>query len=124
VAENSILIVAPQQAAAPLVLQCTSRGWSAFAVGRCSEVAAALQARSPGIVLTQDTLADGTWRDVLRDAATIRPEAVRVVCSGQCTLPLWMDVFAFGGHELLPEPCPDELLERVFKRSSQTRVHT
>lgn len=124
VAEKLILIVASRPTAARLLTQCASRGWSAVAVGQCSEVVAALQARSPGVVLTEDTLADGNWRDVLRDAATIRPEAVRVVCSGRCTLPLWMDVLAFGGHELLPEPCPDELLERVFNRSSQTGVHT
>jgi len=35
-----------------------------------------------------------------------------------------MDVFAHGGCELLPEPCPDELLERVFNRCGQMKSHT
>jgi DNA-binding NtrC family response regulator len=123
-AENSILIVASQPAAGILLRQCAERGWSGIAAGLCSEAAASLQAHVPGIVLTQDALPDGTWREVFQSAATLRPEAARAVCSSQSTLQLWMDVFAHGGCELLPEPCPDELLERVFNRCGQMKSHT
>jgi DNA-binding NtrC family response regulator len=123
-AENSILIVAAQPAASILLQQCAQRGWRGTAAGLCSEAMAALQARSLGIVLTEDELPDGTWREVFQSAAAIQPEAMRAVCSNQSTLQLWMDVFAQGGCELLPEPCPDELLERVFNRYGQTKSHT
>jgi DNA-binding NtrC family response regulator len=123
-AEHSILIVAGQPAAGILLQQCARRGWKGVAAGLCSEAEATLQAQVPGIVLTQDALPDGTWREVFESAAAIRPEAVRAVCSSRSTLQLWMDVLARGGCELLPEPCPDELLERVFHRYGQMKSHT
>jgi DNA-binding NtrC family response regulator len=123
-AENSILIVAAQPAAGLLLRQCARRGWTGIAAGLCSEAAATLQAHVPGIILTQDALPDGTWREVFQSAASIRPEAMRAVCSSQSTLQLWIDVLAEGGCELLPEPCPDDLLERVFTRYDQTKSQT
>jgi DNA-binding NtrC family response regulator len=123
-AENSILIVAAQPAAGLLLQQCVRRGWNGISTGLCSEAVAALRASTPGIVLTQDDLPDGTWREVFQSAATIRPEAARVVFSDRCTLQLWLDVFAQGGRELLPHPCPDELLERVFNRYGQIKSYT
>jgi DNA-binding NtrC family response regulator len=122
--ENSVLIVAEQPVADVVLEQCVRRGWSGIAAGLCSEADAALRANTPGIVITQDALPDGTWREVFKSAAAIRPQAVRVVCSDRSTLPLWMDVFSQGGYELLPEPCPDALLDRVFNRYDQTRLHT
>ena len=120
--ENSILIVAAQPAASRWLQQCGGRGWSGIATGLCNKTAASLRAFSPTIVLTQDVLPDGTWRDVFQSAAAIRPEAVRVVCSGQSTLRLWMDVLAQGGRELLPEPCPDELLVHVLSRYDRMKA--
>ena len=123
-AENSILIVAAQPAAGVLLRQCAERGWSGITAGLCSEAAATLHAHDPGIVLTQDALPDGTWREVFQSAAALRPEAARAVCSSRSALQLWMDVLSQGGCELLPEPCPDELLGRVFDRYAQTKSHT
>ncbi len=122
--DNSILIVTAKPVADFVLQQCARRGWSVVAAGLCSEAEAALRATAPGIVITQDTLPDGTWREVFQSAAAIDPNAVRVVCSGQSTLHLWMDVFSQGGYELLPEPCPEDLLERVFNRYGQTKART
>ncbi len=113
---NEVLIVATQHAASLLLEQCASRGWSGSTAGSCTESEAALQSICPVIVFTQEELPDGTWRDVFQSTAAIRPQAARVVCSSQSTLQLWMDVLAQGGRELLPEPCPDELLAHVLDR--------
>ncbi len=121
---NSILIVTAKPVANFVLEQCVRRGWSVVAASRCSEAEAALRTNTPGIVITQDTLPDGTWREVFHSASAINPDAVRVVCSGRSTLHLWMDVFSQGGYELLPEPCPEELLERVFDRYGQTKART
>jgi DNA-binding NtrC family response regulator len=121
---NSILIVTAKPVANFVLEQCVQRGWSVVAARLCSEAEVALRANAPGIVITQDTLPDGTWREVFQSAAAIDPDAVRVVCSGRSTLRLWMDVFSQGGSELLPEPCPEALLERVFNRYGKTRART
>jgi DNA-binding NtrC family response regulator len=114
--EHLILIVAAQPAAGILQQQFARHGWRCVSSGLCSEAVASLQVHNPAAVLTQDVLPDGTWREVFQSAMAIRPEAIRVVCSGQSTLHLWMDVFAHGGCDLVPEPCPDELLERILRR--------
>ena len=122
--DKSILIVTAKPVANFVIEQCARRGWSVVAAGLCSEAEAALGTNTPGIVITQDTLPDGTWREVFHSAAAVNPDAVRVVCSGRSTLHLWMDVFSQGGYELLPEPCPEDLLERVFNRYGQTKGRT
>jgi len=120
--QDSVLIVAAQPTAGALVEQCARYGRRAVAAGLCSEAVAALRTGDPAIVLTQDDLPDGSWRDVFESAIAIRPEAVRVVCSGRSTLRLWLDVFAEGGYDLLPEPCPDEFIEGMFHRLGRTRA--
>lgn len=120
--EHSILIVAAQPAAGILLQQFAQRGWSGVASGDCSEAAAALQIRNPAVVLTQDVLPDGTWRDVFKSVIKVRPETARFVCSSKSTLRLWLDVLAKGGCDLIPEPCPDELLEHIFRKFGQTKA--
>jgi DNA-binding NtrC family response regulator len=120
--EHLILIVAAQPAASILQQQFARHGWSCVASGLCSEAEAALQVHNPAVVLTQDVLPDGTWREVFQSTISSRPEAVRFVCSRQSTLRLWMDVLAKGGCDLIPEPCPNKLIEHIFRRFGQTEA--
>lgn len=119
---NSVLVVATPQAASLLLEQCARHGWNGSSAGSCAESDAALRSVRPAMVFTQDALPDGTWREVFQSAAAIQPEAARIVCSSQSTLQLWMDVLAQGGRELLPEPCPDELLAHVLDRYDGMKV--
>jgi DNA-binding NtrC family response regulator len=55
-------------------------------------------------VLCEDTLADGTWLDVLRQAEHLCPRPQTIVLSPHADATLWGEVLNCGGYDLLPMP--------------------
>lgn len=82
----------------------------------CSEVSAALRGpRSPRLVLTDTTLADGTWADVL-DLASREREAVPViVVSRVVDIDLYLETLESGASDFIVPPLSPADLGHVVK---------
>jgi DNA-binding NtrC family response regulator len=74
-------------------------------VRSCAGVRAALRhANAPALLLTDTTLPDGTWADVLQIACVIRPGCPVIVVSRVVDLALYLDVLANGAYDFVVPP--------------------
>jgi DNA-binding response OmpR family regulator len=82
----------------------------------CSEVSAALRgARSPGLVLTVTTLADGTWADVLSLASMNREAVPVIVVSRLVDIDLYLQTLDSGASDFIVPPLSPAELAHVVK---------
>ena len=81
----------------------------------CQEAAEVLR-REPGVqvVLTGDSLNDGTWRDVLRFVQEVKPSTQVVVCPRLADERLWAQVLEAGAFDVLVEPYQDSEVLRII----------
>ena len=113
-----------------LVLACPERrarlgailqrfGVESLWVSRCWEVLALLQTRPLLIsVVTEATLEDGNWCDVLRTVVDYDPLASVVMIAPPSTDEIpWSDAISQGVHDILVEPFTRSEAEQVLERA-------
>ncbi len=85
------------------------------AVASCREALQLLPAlESLELVITDASLCDGNWRDVLEAVVNSGLHASVVVCSSGANENLWSEVVWRGAYDLLVQPCePEELCHSV-----------
>ena len=86
-----------------------------YAVGSCLEALQVLPAlESLELVITDASLCDGNWRDVLEAVADCGLHASVVVHSPGANETLWSEVVWRGAYDLLVQPCePEEVCHSV-----------
>jgi len=111
-----------------LVLSCPERqarlaailralGVDLLWVRQCWEARALLQTRPPLLtVITDATLADGNWRDVLRTVVDYDPQAgVILIAPSSADEVLWSEALWLGVHDILLEPFTETEAQQVVE---------
>jgi len=85
-------------------------------VQRCWEARELLETQHPQIVVTDATLEDANWCDVLRAVVDRDPQASVVVVAPPCADEvLWSEVMWRGAHDMLVEPFNKSEARRVLE---------
>ena len=99
------LLVMPPERRSPLAGPLESLDVEILAVSTCNEARSLLQTAPPvEVVVTQVTLADGNWSDILRYLVDNDIRASVVVSSPRADEHLWSEILWRGGYDLLVEP--------------------
>lgn len=111
-----------------LVLSCPERqarlaailhalGVDLLCVRQCWDARALLQTRPPLLlVVTDATLADGNWRDVLRTVVDYDPQAgVILIAPSSADEMLWSEAIWQGVHDILVDPFTETEARRVVE---------
>ena len=111
-----------------LVLSCPERqarlaailqalGVDLLCLRQCWEARALLQTRPPLLsVVTDATLADGNWRDVLRTVVDFDPQAgVILIAPSSADEMLWSEAMWLGVHDILVEPFTETEAQQVVE---------
>ena len=81
------------------------QGMSTRRVRNCSAADAALrEAASPVLVLTDTSLPDGSWADVLKAACAVPPRPPVIVVSRLVDIQLYVDVLESGAYDFVVPP--------------------
>jgi DNA-binding NtrC family response regulator len=109
------LLVMPHERRSPLVHSLESFHFETLTAGNCREARKLLQTAPPvEVVLTQVSLADGNWADILRYLVDNDMRASVIVSSPRADEHLWSEILWRGGYDLLVEPYePDELRKTI-----------
>jgi DNA-binding NtrC family response regulator len=75
----------------------------------------------PWVVVCDQTLKDGDWRDLLRDLQSESEMPPLVVSSRLADDRLWAEVLNLGGYDLLTYPFADTEVSRVVKMAANRR---
>jgi DNA-binding NtrC family response regulator len=109
-----------------LVQQIEEQGVQVVAAPGREEARAILQGGPPvTIVLTDETLPDGDWRDILRDVAASGVPAEIVVCTTGPEQPLTLsfELLDHGAFGLMAEPYdPDQLQWLINTATSRSKT--
>jgi DNA-binding NtrC family response regulator len=92
----------PVRAAEHILLD---HGMAARRVRSCAAAYALLQESIlPSVVLTDTSLPDGSWADVLKAACTVRPSPPVIVVSRLVDIRLYLDVLESGAYDFIVPP--------------------
>lgn len=121
-----VLAVTNRQGSSDLIQQIEQQGVHVIAVSRRDQARAVLQGnpRVP-IVLTDENLPDGDWRDVLQDVAASGAGAEIVVCATGAEQPLRLcfELLDHGAFGLMAEPYdPDQLQWLINTATSRCKA--
>lgn len=101
----ALLVVSPHEEVARQVEE-VFRGTN-WAVGNCCTFCEAMQVlreNPPAVVLCEENLPDGTWKDVLDVLKVLRLSPPLIVTSRFADMELWVEVLHLGGYDLLAKP--------------------
>ena len=109
------LLVMPQERRSRLLTHLTDLDATILTAASCGEAARLLR-DEPGVrlVLTDLSLPDGSWFDVLSRVGDARHDAKVVVCAHLADERLWTQVLEAGGFDVLVEPYQDREVHRIL----------
>lgn len=106
----------------PLLEALESCGIDVLPVHDCSEARWALETQPQvQVVLTDTSLPDGEWREVLEIVAQGRANVEVVVCSHMGDHRQWIDVMERGAYDLLVQPYQREEVRRIVESAAARR---
>ncbi len=76
--------------------------WKVVHAADCDEAARTIGSRAVAVVVTNEVLPDGTWRDVAHAIGDVR-DAPALIVAADGEMP-WGDVVHMGGYDLLTPP--------------------
>jgi DNA-binding NtrC family response regulator len=83
-------------------------------VGTISQVRSQLQSEDYEVVLTEASLPDGTWLDVLHLARAIPREVEVIVTDPQADARFWAEALNLGAYDLLAQPFYEPEVQRIL----------
>jgi DNA-binding NtrC family response regulator len=112
---SNALLVMPHERASGLMAQLVDIKRKVWAATSCEEAATQLR-DDPDIslVLTDLSLPDGSWFDVLNLVGDLHPGAKVVVCARIADERLWTKVLEAGGFDVLVEPYEESEVSRIL----------
>lgn len=87
-------------------------------VGACSEARSFMRQFLPRIVVCDEVLADGNWRDILGDLQSGPHNPPLIVVSRLADERLWAEVLNLGGYDLLVKPFVASEVTRVVRMAA------
>ncbi len=94
------------------ILQHTN--WRIHCVESRQEACRLLRDHPLGVVISEDQLPDGTWRDLLTDVSETAARPYVIVTSRLSDEKLWMEVIEAGGFDVLARPLESSEVRRVI----------
>jgi DNA-binding response OmpR family regulator len=95
--------------------------WNLIPVHTCREASLPLNSTSISVVVCEQSLPDGTWREVLENLEAMAKPPVLVVTSKRPDDHLWAEVLNIGGYDVLAKPFYKEEVRRVLASASSFR---
>jgi DNA-binding NtrC family response regulator len=83
-------------------------------VGTISQLRTQLQSQDYDVVLTEASLSDGTWLDVLHLAREIPREVQVIVTDPQADARFWAEALNMGAYDLLAQPFYEPEVQRIL----------
>lgn len=71
------------------------------------------------VILTDPTLPDGSWGDLVAQAARCGSRAKTVICMRTADPMLWIDVLEGGAFDVLVEPYQPEEVKRIVQAAAE-----
>ena len=101
----AVLAVSPDRRYHSQLQQIFSHSnWKIFGVGSCAEACRFLQQSRIGVVLSDSTLPDGTWKDLLRQLRGMPGPPLLVVSAEDSDVVFWAEVLNLGAYDVLSKP--------------------
>ena len=97
----------------------TAWGWKLHHVRNRSEARAFLDGTPVGVVISDQELPEGGWREVLDDLQERLDPPALVVTSRLADESLWAEVLNKGGYDVLAEPLDSEEVTRVVSAAAR-----
>ncbi len=109
---HTVLMVGPVEAAAGSSW-LARLPWRAQRTGNCAGAALLLRSGMPRIVISQQNLPDGSWKDIVETANRLPCPPPVIVTSRLADERLWAEVLNLGGYDVLAQPLDGEEVRRV-----------
>ena len=99
----------------------TASGYAVETAASCAEALSALEASSPGIVILDLRLPDGSGIDLLPKLHEIDPDLVVVMITAFGEISTAVEAVKAGAHDFLEKPIDLDTLKLVISRAMETR---
>jgi DNA-binding NtrC family response regulator len=91
--------------------------WALREASGLAEAAALLDRQPRAVVICEEILPDGSWRDVLAHTSLLAVPLPVIVVSNRADDRMWMEVLDRGGYNLLEMPLPEQELFRIVSNA-------
>ena len=78
---------------------------------------AKMQDHSYRVILTESTLADGTWLAVLELARVLKPSPEVIVTQAFADVRFWSEALNLGAYDLIPQPFAASEVRRILSNA-------
>jgi len=99
------------------------RGWHVLEAASLRQAWAALLRDQVNVVITDEELPGGTWRDVLSETTSHPAEPAVLVLARSLRDPLWEEVLRHGGIDVLACPLDEHDLEQAVLSAAKEARH-
>ena len=95
-----------------------NRNWRLEKVSTCREAITFARRTGTSVIICEQGLQDGDWKDVLRDCDTLPSRSSLIVTSRLADSALWAEVLNLGAYDVLVQPFdPDEVYRVILLAS-------
>jgi DNA-binding NtrC family response regulator len=123
-----VLLAVSSDPGDPEVLESNLKGWRVHRATTCHDALSKLRESACDVILCEESLSDGGWRDLLAHSETLNTAVPVVVMSHAADESMWAEVLRDGAFDLLAKPLAGEDISRVLSRarirSAQARFMT
>ncbi len=103
-----------------------SDNWDVRGVPLCDAALDIISKTNPAVILCEQSLPDGTWRNLINSMDRLAPVPPVIVMSRQADEKLWAEVLNLGAYDLLQYPFEESEVRRVvggaFRSNSSARA--
>jgi DNA-binding NtrC family response regulator len=123
---SGILFVSPRHEDATVLSRMLgSLSVSIEHVANLQQARAKSQSRRYDVILTEASLSDGTWLDVLDLARQARPESEVIVTDQNADARFWAEALNLGAYDLIAQPFASAEVQRILSNAcSHSTVHS
>jgi DNA-binding NtrC family response regulator len=112
--ETALLISPVDEDHAILNALFQHNGWTLHGTNSLSSASALLKEGATSVVITEQDLPDGDWKDVLVAIHILRKPPVLIVISRQADDSLWAEALNLGAYDVLAKPLNQTEATRVL----------
>lgn len=114
---DAILFVNPSEHAYSRFRQAVPAGINLHHVATCKEALRFVDIRRPSIIVVEQTLPDGDWKDVLKGIYAFESPPHVIVSSRLADEHLWAEALNLGAYDVLLEPFEHSEVELIIKQA-------
>jgi two-component system response regulator FlrC len=112
----------------PELLESNLKGWRVHRARTCNDALSKLRESACDVILCDNNLPDGGWRDLLARLGALQAALPVVVMSSAADETMWAEVLRDGAFDLLAKPLENQEICRVMSsaqiRGAQARFLT